>query len=173
MGRTMRRSWWRRNAAALCALVVLVPASVVALDILEFGAVRNATRAVAAGETTRIDGWEFGPVTVSPLNADAVGAPAGSSPVVVTIPVAAGPQGVSCLLPSVREPATGREWRTITTLEWQPDPEDPTFCTSEPTVPYDLSYAVLLPGDASGPLVVELPLGTPDGLIDVSFDIGG
>lgn len=156
----MTRGWWRRNAVALIVLALLVPAGLFALDAIEFGAVRNAERDIAAGSSTSIADWDFGSATVESLDPAAVGAPRGTEPVVVTVRVDRGHRFLRCTPPAIVEPATGRSWTSITTLDWSPPPGSQTSCTSRTGIPYDLVALVLLPageGQSVGDdLIVEL-----------------
>lgn len=171
MGDAVTARWWRRNAVALGALVVLVPLSLWAFDTIEVGAVRTADRAVAAGEQTRVADWTLGPATIESLDRTQVGAPAGTDPVVVTIRVDAGDEDVGCSAPTVTEQATGRQWRTVYTLDWTAGDDQQTFCNSEVVAPYDLVYTVMLSHDATGPLVVELPTVFGRDGVDLRFTV--
>ena len=57
MDEPVTRGWWRRNALALGAVVILVPAGVWTLDTLEFGAARNAQRDIAPGLDAAVQDW--------------------------------------------------------------------------------------------------------------------
>lgn len=167
-----RAGWWRRNAVALGTLAVLVAAGVWAFDTVEFGAARNAQRSVAPGEAAEIGDWTFAPPTLSRVEPDEVGAPADSNPVVVRVRVNPGSDDVSCTVPTVIDPATGREWRTSYALSWTQDDDESSFCSSEAAAPFDLTTLVLLPGDAPRDLVVEVTggLGSDAVLTDIRFD---
>lgn len=171
MGDPVTARWWRRNAVPLAALAVLVPASLFAFDAVEFGAVRNADRVIPAAGQTQVSGWTIGPVTVDSLDPAAVRAPGGSDPVVVTIRVDPGGDAIACTAPTVTEEATGREWRTVYTLEWTATADQQTFCNSDVAGAYDLVYTVLLRDDAVGPLVVELPTVVGRDGLDLRFAV--
>lgn len=172
MGQPVTRAWWRRNAVALAVLLVVVPAGLVALDTLEFGTVRNAERSVAAGASTSIADWDFGPVTIEPVDAAEVGAPSGTEPVVVTIRVDRGHRFLGCQAPRIVEPATGRSWMSVTALDWAPPVGAQTTCTSRTGIPYDLVALVLLPNGVGDDLVVELSTGsTAAGGLDLRFAV--
>lgn len=172
----MSRAWWRRNAVALAVLVVLVPAGLFALDAIEFGAVRNAEREIAAGASTSVADWDFGPVRIDPVDAVEVGAPSGTEPVLVTIRVDRGHRFLGCTAPAIVEPATGRSWMSVTTLDWVPPVGAQTTCTSRTGIPYDLVALMLLP-DSEGrsvgdDLVVELSTASnAAGGLDLRFAV--
>ncbi len=153
--------WWRRNAGALGALVLLIPAGVWAFDTIEFGAVRNAERTVAEGEQISVGDWTFAAPELTSLAPDEVGAPAGSDPVVVRITVMPGDDVVSCMKPVLVDPATGREWWDATALDWSRDDGETTYCPPPvddegvSATGFDLTTLVLLPADAPDRLVVQ------------------
>ena len=168
----MTRAWWRRNAVALAVIALLVTVGLFAVDTLEFGTVRNAEREVAAGAVTSIADWDFGPVTIEPAEAADVGAPSGTEPVVVTIRVDRGHRFLGCTAPAIVEPATGRNWMSVTTLDWVPPVGAQTTCTSRTGVPYDLVALVLLPGGVGDDLVVELSTASnAAGGLDLRFAV--
>lgn len=156
----MTARWWRRNAVALIALVVLVPASVWAFDQIEGGLARSAEHAVAPGDVLRVGDWAFGTPTVESVDPEEVGAPPGSDPVIVRVPVTPGREDVVCERPSLVDPATGREWTTSFGLDTPRGLDDPAFCSGESAAPFDLATLVLLPGggDALDRLTVVLPV---------------
>jgi len=170
--------WWRRNALALGALVVLVPASLFAYDALGFGAVRNAELTVSGDEPHAMGGMPaaaaLGPVTISPLERDEVGAPRGSDPVLVTIRVDPGEGLSSCRGVTVTEPSTGRQWRTVFTgLTWVQEQGQEMSCVSDAVIPYDVVAPVLLSDDVVGPLVVTITtFDQPTGaVLDLRFTV--
>lgn len=167
----MTGGWWRRNAIALGALAALVLVGIYAVTTIEFGFVRNAERTVAAGESTDIADWGFGDVKVESLDPQTVGAPPGTDPVLVTIHVDRGHRPLTCTSPTITEPATGRMWATITTLDWQAPEDDQVTCTSRTGIPYDLVATVLLPDDVGDDLVVGLSTASQTGGLDLHFDV--
>jgi hypothetical protein len=172
MGESLTGAWWRRNALALLTLLVLVPVGVVAIDALEFGVVRNAERTVAAGATTEIADWSFGPAAVEPLDAAAIPVPRGTSPVMVTVRVDRGHRTLSCLPLTVIEASSGRSWTSVTTLDVELPTDSQTACTSRTGIPYDLVAVILLPDDVTGDLVVELSTtSVQSGGLDLRFDV--
>lgn len=175
----MTAGWWRRNALALGALVVLVPAGLWAFDAIEFGSVRNAQRAVSPGEDTRIGDWTFAVPELASVDPDDVGAPAGSDPVVVRVTVTPGDAEVSCGVPALIDPDTGREWLPSYDLDWSRDDGELSFCPSPvdddgaSAVPFDLTALVLLPADAPDRLLVEVTGNLAADVVptDVRFDV--
>ena len=174
--------WWRRNALALIALAVLIPASVFAYDTIGFGSVRNPVRTVAADELTAIGDAGIGQISITPLDADDVGAPSGTEPVLVRVHVRPGHDILTCSLPTVTEVATGRQWRTeMINLTWMPGTGQQSSCYADSLAPFDLAGPVLLPAGLTGPLVIETTVGWSsaadgdddgvDGVIDLRFTL--
>ena len=168
----VNRGWWRRNAIALVAIAVIVPVGVFALDGLEFAAVRNSERTIVDGMTTEIADWGFGPVTIESVSPEAVGAPPGTDPVEVTIHVDRGHRPLSCFSPTITEPATGRSWSTIRSLDWELPADAQETCTSRTGIPYDLVSIVLLPDDVGDRLIVGLTTSSnAAGPLDLRIDV--
>lgn len=179
MDDTVTAGWWRRNAIALGALVVLIPAGAWAFDTIEFGAVRNAERSVPEGSATQVGDWTFAPPELTSLSPADVGAPTGTDPVVVRIPVTPGSDAVSCSTPILIDPETGREWWPARDLDWSLDDDERNICprpvdddgVSAPA--FDLTTLVLLPADAPDRLIVEVGgnLADDDVVTDVRIDV--
>ena len=154
--------WWRRNALALVALVILVPTSVWAFDQIQGGLSRDAQRDLDPGRSAEVLDWTFDVPRLEPVDATEVRAPAGSIPVVVRVRVTPGQGQVSCSEPSVVDPATGRTWAVARDLRWTRDADDSSSCITggDPSgsgAPFDLTTLVLLPGDAPKDLTVVFP----------------
>lgn len=165
--------WWRRNAGGLITLAVLVPASWFALDTIEFGLVRNPVQTVAPGDTVTVGASRYGPVTLSPLDAGAVGAPAQSRPMLVTIPVITEDGKSSCFGAVVTESASGRTWRSASSmLRWEAGEGQQESCSSDPGAKFDLVTPVLLGDDAAGPYEVVVSVGRESDVLDVRFRVG-
>lgn len=170
----MSGGWWRRNAGGLIALAVLVPASWFALDTIEFGLVRNPVQMVADGDTVTVGATRYGPVSLSPLDAAAVGAPADSVPMLVTIPVVTEDGESSCLGAMITESSTGRTWRNASSmLDWEPGAGQQESCASDPGARFDLVAPVILGDDASGPYDVTISVGRASDVLDVHFRVDG
>ena len=151
--------WWRSNAIALGALVVLVPAAALTMSWNEWAGIRanSATEpiAVAPGDSTRYAGAMVGPATAEftelPL------APQDGRVVSVTVRIDPGDAALACLKPVLREiDGERRQWSTRDDLGRDWDPDRWSFCNDEATAPYDLELDYLVPADASGPFSVEL-----------------
>lgn len=155
MDEPVTRGWWRRNALALGAVLILVPAGVWTLDTLEFGAARNAQRDIAPGLDAAVQDWTFAPPTLEGLDPSEVGAPPGSTPVEVRVRATPGDGDVICSEPVLIDPATGREWWPSYGLEWNRADEDYEFCPSDSAGPFDLTTFILLPADAPDRLIVQ------------------
>ncbi|GAA5206374.1 hypothetical protein [Microbacterium kyungheense] len=151
--------WWRSNAVALGALVLLVPATYAAMSWNEWSTVleNSASKAVALPPGEEIP---YAGATVGPASAEFTelpDAPAHTRVVTVTLHIDPGDQSFSCTVPQLRE-ADGhrRQWDARDDLGREWDPDIHTFCDSEAEGPYDLTLDYLVPDDASGPFVVEL-----------------
>lgn len=174
MGAVVTGGWWRRNAAALIALAVLVPASWFAFDTLQFGIVRNATQDVGAYKTVEVEGALFGVARMSPLDVETVSAPAGTQPVLVVIPVYQRDGSPYCLGVTVTEPATGRTWRSASgVLDWSPAQGQYESCLSESDARFQLVAPVLLADDAVGPYIVEVSVSREHDVLDLRFAVDG
>lgn len=176
---TTRTGWWRRNALALGALVLLVPASYVAFDTIEFASFRTPMFAVAANETATVDGWQFEDVRLRRVDPVSVGAPPGSAPAVVSVRVQPGASTVLCFSPALLDPVDGREWRTAAELTWSPGDHQQTYCpSSEIATDYDLAAIVLLPAEFADDagrlddLLVSLTLHSGDAPLDLRLPVG-
>lgn len=171
MDNTVSRRWWRRNAIALVALAVVIVAGVFAVDRIEFGYVRNTPVAVEEGGTYSLAGWTLGPVTVESLDPDAVGAPAGTDPVAVTMHVEPAAGEFDCRAPKIVEPATDRTWRTENLPDWERDEDQLSFCSSEVFAPYDVVNTVLLLDGLPGHLTVTVPVTGDGQILDLEFAV--
>lgn len=157
-GRRGARGWWRRNAAALIALAVLVPATFGVIVLNE--ASTNATRAhvvpieVPAGRPFAHEGTQWGPVSGREITPDDdMDVPPGARLYEVTVPVVPGDEEPGCFPPTLVE-ARGahRQWdRASTVLGW-----NTTSCALMGTEPFDVVVPFVLPADAEGPFVVDL-----------------
>lgn len=169
------QGWWRRNALALGALVVLVPAALLAYDQFGFGDVRNPSLSAAANELVTVGDAQIGQATITPLDPEEVGAPTGTAPVLVSLHIIPGDDALTCLGTTVTEPSTGRTWRTeLLTIGWRPDSSQTSSCHVRSAEPFDVSFPVLLADDATGDLVVQATVGAisddgGDSTVDLRF----
>lgn len=151
--------WWRANAVALGAIVVLVPATYAALTWNEWSSVlqNSPSRAVVLEPGDQID---YAGATIGPASAEFTrlpDMPAGTRVVTVTMHVDPGDPPLKCGTPQLHEVGgRQRQWNARNDLgrEWDPDLQ--TLCSSEATGPYDLVLDYLIPDDVSGPFTVEL-----------------
>lgn len=161
--------WWKRNAPALVAIAVILPVGAYAVDTIEFGYVRNTPVRIAEGESYRVGDWIVGPVTIESLDADAVDAPPGTDPVVVTIRIDPGHDDFICQSPTIVDASSGRTWRSRTDLAWAPADDQLTYCASDTVVPYDIAHAILLSGGLGEHLDVVVPVSGDDQILDLRF----
>lgn len=162
-------NWWRRNAAALGILAVLVPATVLTIGWREWHEVYdNAGRRTFAIEvpvdgTTELAGATWGPVRSGALeDLSGLDAPAGTRVIAAAIMVSPdGHDPVACMRPVLVEQSTGRQWNEMRIeLGFDYNPDEPTACVSDATEPYEIFVPFVVPDDAEGPFWVDVaPLG--------------
>lgn len=170
--------WWRRNAVALGALAILTPIAVIAFDGAELAPTRTPHRDVAAGGTTQVGDWTFGPVTMTPLARGGLDVPADGEPVLVSVRVDPGRAEVGCTTLVLRRPDAGRTWAD-SDIGWEGDSDQTTGCASDTTGAFDVVATMLLPrgGDDAVPdggYDVELStLEGGDASLDLRFRVAG
>lgn len=150
--------WWRTNAVALGALVVLIPAAALPMSWNEWAGIREGTATepirLASGESARYAEAVVGPVSAEftelPL------APRDTRVVTVTVPIEPGDPAIACS-PFLLKEVDGarREWTPRQDLGRDWDSDRATFCDDEATARYEVELDYLVPKDASGPFVVE------------------
>lgn len=148
-------SWWRRQRVSLIALAVAAIAVVgvhVWLDVLP--AAPNATSAIDAGDdTAEVAGQTF---TVDSARWDEFEAPDGSRTLSIRIDSGGGAEATTCGLLTLAEAQGDRVWSNARGVLDVPFDEGESFC-QEASGPYTLLTVFLLPDDADGPFMLELP----------------
>lgn len=159
----MTHGWWRRNAAALAAVVVLVPVTVGVIAANEWsdGDLGHPTKAttVDAGDSAI-----YGGAIIGPANAeftDDAGIPPGARVVHATVLITPADEPISCLSPLLRETGGAqRQWDEASfELDRDYDLALKTSCDSELPIRYSLTLDYLVPEDATGPFALELSTG--------------
>ena len=155
--------WWRANAIALGALVVLIPATAATISWNEWAGIRQATASepisLAPGESAEYAGASVGPASAEFTDLPLV--PQGARVITVTVRIDPGDPAIACPEPVLREVGGAqRQWNAHDDLGREPSSNRWTFCDSEATAPYDMEIDYLVPDDASGPFTVELSSGT-------------
>jgi hypothetical protein len=152
--------WWRRNALALGAVVILAPALAVTVTWNEW-AYYYLSRGtfpvtVQPGDSTRYGEATVGPVTARFVHDPAV--PPNARVVSVTIRIDPGRPALECLGPTLRElHGRQREWdQAPIELESRRGETRWTSCDPDATGPYTVTADYLVPLDASGPFAVEV-----------------
>ncbi|MFK4838001.1 hypothetical protein ACI3KY_19920 [Microbacterium sp. ZW T2_14] len=152
--------WWRRNAVALGAVVVLVPALGVTVAWHEWSELNSDVPAAPVVVEPGQDA-HYGKAQVGPAVADFVDdplAPRDARVLRVQIDIDPGAPGLACAEPMIRElEGAHREWDPDTsslTTDW--DPLRPASCSSDLTEPYTLDVRYVLPRDAVGPFGVDV-----------------
>lgn len=150
--------WWRRNAVALVALGVLLPATVAAIAVQEWGEITGATQPVLvdAGESLEYVGAVVGPARAEFVEDDA--APSGAKILSVTVEVDPDPAApIACVTPRLRElGGLGRQWSERSYELGRSLDEDLTTCASDAASPYRMVLDYVVPDDADGPFTVEV-----------------
>lgn len=159
----MSRGWWRRNAVALAAVAVLLPATGFVVTANEWWAINQSQpvfpTTAEAGARVMFADAEWGPASAEDWSAASVDLPPDAKVIVVEVPVDPGDATVACTAPVLRElGGAGRQWSEATyEVGW--DDDRPTFCSSEVSGPFTIAVPFLLPADAEGPFGVDLTLG--------------
>ncbi|WP_159500230.1 hypothetical protein [Microbacterium sp. 18062] len=158
----MTRGWWRRNAVALCALAVVVPATAAALTLPAWndrhGALPSVPVTADAGDRVEFSGDLWGPATAewAPATADGIEAPDGARVLEVTVPVSPDDPPASCAPPILREDGgDGRQWNDTRPFS-SFGPGGATSCDADADAPYTIVVSFILPDDAAGPFVVDI-----------------
>ncbi|MBD3940662.1 hypothetical protein IF188_02985 [Microbacterium sp. NEAU-LLC] len=151
--------WWRSNAVALGAVLVLVPATYAAMAWNEWSETLQGTPTqpilLQPGESTEYVGATIGPVAAE--YGEFPDAPQGGK--VITVEIQIDPAGAefACSTPELHE--TGgleRQWSYTTDLGREWDDDLHTGCDSELTEPYAITVDYLVAEDVSGPFTVWL-----------------
>jgi len=151
--------WWRSNAVALGALVVLVPATYAALTWNEWSSYLQGSPSqaitVEPGDTLEYAGATVGPVSAEFTELPT--APQGSRVVTVTLHIDPDGPELHCSTPELHEiGGLQRQWDANDDLGREWDADRRTFCDPEATTPYDLVLDYVMPEDVSGPFTVKL-----------------
>jgi hypothetical protein len=150
--------WWRSNAIALGALVVLIPAAALTMSWNEWAGIRQGTATepitVASGESVRYADALVGPVSAE--FTELPDAPKDARVITVTLQIDPGDPAIACS-PFVLKEVDGarREWTPRDDLGREWDEDRWTYCDDEATAPYEIELDYLVPEDASGPFAVE------------------
>ncbi len=171
----MTGAWWRRNALALVAVVLLLPLTAVVVGGNEW-LDRNVGRPVfpdtrTAGEEPAFGGILFGPVELDETYVvpDGISVPAASRVVVARVRVDRLGTTRPCSVPLLTELDSGREWSSASSeVGWRS--VQPPLCPSELFVPVDpsgkptstiegrfwIEVPFLIPRDADGPFGIDI-----------------
>jgi hypothetical protein len=159
--------WWRANAVALGALVVLVPVTTLAVGWNEwwgyYSGRPSVPLTVEPGESVTYAGATVGPATAG--FTDRPLAPEDARVVSVRVQVDPDGLGYSCSSPVLREVGGAqRQWNAASAYELDPERDFDLreFCDPETAAPYALDVDYLVPLDASGPFTVELSAENPE-----------
>lgn len=148
-------SWWRRQRVALTALIVAAAAVVavhVWLDVLPASTGDPSTveaedgSAEIAGQTLSVESARWGEFE----------APEGSRTLSIRIDSRGGPQATTCGLFTLAEAEGDRVWSNARSVLDVPFDAGESYC-QEASGPYALLAVFLLPDDADGPFVLEVP----------------
>lgn len=164
---TAKRGWWRRNAVALIALAVLMPATFGGAAWWEWKyAYPDSGKPLYAVEpgpsgTVDLEGATWGPVQAKKVT-DTTGLDMPDDAQLILVGVDVKPTGEeapSCWAPTLVEQRTGRTWQTARLeLGLLSDSDEPDSCVptleGETAQPYRLILPFVLADDAEGPYSV-------------------
>lgn len=156
--------WWRRNALALGALVVLAPVTVGSIvwhGWQDHNLFRNTIPIdVADGDSLDLAGADWGPIRASEIS-DTSGfdMPADVKILAAAIPV--DPHGTppSCFAPTLVQQSTGIRFpESRAELGLPSSSDEPTSCVTgeEGSAGYEMIVPFIVPSDAEGPFWVEV-----------------
>ncbi|WP_413317661.1 hypothetical protein AA0Z99_11990 [Agrococcus sp. 1P02AA] len=150
--------WWRRNAIALVALAVLVPATGGAIAWQEWRTYYEFRHwqhiPVAAGASIELDGVDIGPASLVEVPAEVdVDVPPGARALAAQLTLVPGDEPLSCARPLLVERGTGRSWEG----SWGPLGWEGEVSCYEATEPVFLNLLYLVPEDA-GPFELEVAI---------------
>lgn len=158
--------WWRRNAFALAAVAVLVPATAVVVGGNEWWDVYSSrpvfAQAVPSGDEATFGGATWGPATADFVSPGSdVDLPADARLIEVRVPVQPEDEPVSCFTPVLRElEGAGRQWDEADyDFSAEYDPEQSTSCPFDRSDPYTVVVRFLVPADAIGPFGLDFSMG--------------
>jgi len=178
------RGWWRRNAVALIALAVLVPATFGGAAWWEWKyAYPDSGKPLYAVEPTKsgtvdLVGATWGPVKAKAItDTSGLDMPDDAQLVLVGIDVTpTGTKAPTCWAPTLVEQGTGRTWQSsrlelgLLSNSDEPDTCVPTL-EGEKAEPYQLILPFVLPDDARGPYwVIVEPLFAESRFVRFSID---
>ena len=164
--------WWRRNALALVAVAVLLPATVLGTAWWEWKYAYPDSGmplwAIEPGSSGTVDlkGATWGPAKARVItDTSGFDMPENATLIAVTVKVTPhGDKGPHCWAPELVQQSTGRVWLSVRGelgLLWSSDePEDcvPTLA-GEKAEPYKLVLPYVVPDDAEGPFWVDIDPG--------------
>ena len=164
-----QRGWWRRNAVALVALAVLVPATFGGAAWWEWKyAYPDSGKPLYAVEpgksgTVELEGATWGPVKAKVVT-DTTGLDMPDDAQLVLVGVDVTPhekKAPTCWTPTLIEQSTGRIWQSSRLelgLLWNADEPDSCVPTleGETADPYQLILPFVVPDDADGPYWVVI-----------------
>jgi hypothetical protein len=156
------RQWLRRNAVALVAATVLVPATALIIGGSEWWAYYSGRDVfpvtVEPGEAAEFSGATYGPATITEFAEDPEWElPPGVKVLSAEVPIRTGDGPARCGTPTLRELAgDGRRWTVAPSPVDLPYDEDASsLCDSERTGTYTVAVAFLVPDDVSGLLGLD------------------
>lgn len=161
------RGWWRRNALALAASLLLAGGLAVTMTTTEYREYYDArpSQPVRAGlgETLALDGATFTLVDVERLHPGGLPRDAAAVRVTVEVAAAAGgglPAGCLIALSEAGGSHPDRSWNAgASHADILPVEGTETLCPTEPTGDYTLAVPFIVPDDVDGTLTLEIAVG--------------
>jgi len=159
-----RRSWWRSNAVALAALVVVLPATVAVTTVNEWSASASGQPsmvvAVEPGGQASYSGATWSDARLAPRSDGSdLGIPPGTKLLVVTIDVDFEPgDPPSCTLTLSETTGQQRRWRSADSdlVDWTTTEGTTSYCPSDAIGPYTVEVPFVLPDDAREPFTIDV-----------------
>jgi len=154
-------TWWRRQRVAVLALVLAASAAVgvhLWLDALPMA--NRASKDITTVESSASIAGQT--LTVGAVRWDEFDAPSGSRTLSVRVEAAGTTDAASCGVFTLTEEASGRLWENARTDLDVPYDAGERSCL-EDSGPYEILAVFLLPDDAEGPFLFDVP--DTDGVI--------
>ena len=159
-------SWVQLNRWWLVALVVLVPASIVAALWPRWFDYQNSTNGPVlgaeqgelvdyAGSQWRLDEWKY--VLSTSAEGDDLDLPTGTQLVAALVTIEPGDTAPSCMAVLIDE-ANDRRWRTSigSTPEFLNAPDASNYCDPDMTGPYQAVFTWIVPADVGRSAALEV-----------------
>ena len=180
-----QRGWWRTNALSLGILVVLLPASAIAIGWHDWTTSRpafdrNSPLLAEEGETVQLSGATWGPIRSAVIDdTSGMTPPPNTQVIAVAIPVDIDPgDPVRCDRPLLIHQSTGRQWNEMSyELGLMYDSTDNANCPYDAIDDYEIVVPFVVPEGVEGPFWVDVvpydAIGEDGEVVPAGDDTGG